>query len=81
MTRSSSAHATKGGSRKSKPDGFDKVLYVRADKALLDKLEEMRRQRSARNRGITLSTADVARSILWEAIDREIGGEKDDGSE
>jgi len=34
----------------------------------LDKLEELRRDRSEKAPGIVFSKADVARAILWEAI-------------
>jgi hypothetical protein len=63
--------ARKGGAPRKAAEGLDKVLFVRANQELLDKLEELRRERSERSPGIVLSTADVARSILWAAIERE----------
>lgn len=53
------------------------VLFVRTNQELLDKLEELRRRQSRKMPpGMTLSTADIARAILWEAIERT---ERDDG--
>lgn len=49
-------------------NGLDRVLYVRADRALLDKLEELRLRRSAAQPGVVLSTSDVVRAVLWEAV-------------
>jgi hypothetical protein len=62
---------SKGGARRKAPTGLDKVLFVRADQALLDKLESMREQRISMSPGVTLSRADVARALLWEGIRRE----------
>lgn len=59
----------KGGAPQKEPDGLNKVLFVRASQALLDKLDELRRQRSEKTR-ITFSRSDLARAILWEAIER-----------
>lgn len=69
------ATVRKGGPPRKAPDGLDKVLFVRANRELLEKLEQLRQQRSAKTHGIVLSTADVARAILWEAIEREEGKE------
>lgn len=69
MTRKQST-ARKGGAPRKATEGLDKVLFVRANQELLDKLEELRRERSEEQRGIVLSKADVARAILWEAIER-----------
>lgn len=61
----------KGGAPRKAPDGLNRVLFVRANQDLLDKLEVLRQRRSERAQGIVLSTADVARAILWEAIESE----------
>ena len=58
------------GSRKS-PDGLDKVLLVRANQDLLDKLNQLLERRQRENPGVALSRADVARAILWDAVKRE----------
>lgn len=60
----------KGGARPKAKGGLDKVLFVRANQDLLDRLEAMRVRRSGETK-ITLSTADVARAILLEAIERD----------
>jgi hypothetical protein len=59
----------KGTPRKS-PTGLDKVLFVRADKRLLDKLEKEWERRCERNPGMVISKADVARSLIWEGLAR-----------
>jgi hypothetical protein len=57
------------------PDGLDKVLFVRANQDLLDKLDLLRDRQSLERPGIVLSRADVARAILWDAVNREgLGG-------
>jgi len=73
VKRSSSAR--QGNVARKAPDGLDKVLFVRANQELLDKLESLRQRRNAQHRGITLSKADVARALLWDGIERE---EKED---
>jgi len=70
------ARARKGGAPRKAPDGLNRVLYVRTNQELLDKLEELRRRRSDESAGIVLSTADVARAILWDAIARAEGEEE-----
>jgi len=52
-------------------DGLDKVLFVRANQDLIDRLNQLRERRQRENPGVALSRADVARSILWEAMKRE----------
>ncbi|MCB9637247.1 MAG: hypothetical protein H6721_34480 [Sandaracinus sp.] len=49
---------------------------MRTNQELLDKLEELRQQRSDEIPGVVLSTADVARAILWEAVERAEGEEE-----
>lgn len=61
-----------GGAPRKAPSGLNCVLFVRTNQELLDKLEELRRRRSETTRGTVLSTADVARAILWEAIEDEL---------
>jgi hypothetical protein len=53
------------------PDGLDKVLFVRANQDLLDKLNQLVELRQRENPGLALSRADVARAILWDAVKRE----------
>jgi hypothetical protein len=53
------------------PDGLDKVLFVRANQDLLDKLNLLLERRQRENPGVALSRADVARAILWDAVKRE----------
>jgi len=50
------------------PGGLDKVLYVRADAELLDRLDRLQQQRS-KQAGVVLSRADVARALLREATE------------
>jgi hypothetical protein len=64
-TQSKRARPRKG------PDGLDKVLFVRANQDLLDKLNLLLERRLKENPGIVLSRADVARAILWDAVKRE----------
>lgn len=45
-----------------------KVLYLRVPQTLLDGLEELRKKREERDKGVEITTSDVARSILWKAI-------------
>ena len=58
----------KGGAPRKSPDGLDQVLYVRADQALIDALEERLTKRRKANRGQTLSRADLVREILWSEL-------------
>lgn len=53
----------RGGARTKAPGGLTKVLYVRVDQSLLDKLEHLRSERSAKT-GTLLSTADIVRWLL-----------------
>jgi len=64
------ARERKGGAPRKAPNGLNRVLYVRTNQELVDKLEELRRRRSDEIPGVVLSTADVARAILWEAVER-----------
>jgi len=68
--------ARKGGAPRKAADGLNHVLYVRTNQELLDKLEDLRQQRSDETPGVVLSTADVARAILWEAVERVDGKEE-----
>lgn len=70
------ARSRKGGAPRKAPDGLNRVLFVRTNQELLDKLEELRQRRSDEIPGVALSTADVARAILWEAIERAEGEEE-----
>jgi hypothetical protein len=60
----------KGGPPRKAPEGLNKALFIRANSALLDRLDELCEQEKKRRPGIVLSRADVARSILWDAINR-----------
>lgn len=63
--------ARKGGARTKMTTGaLDKVLFVRANQDLLDRLEKLRLRKSEAAK-VTLSTADVARAILLDALDDE----------
>ncbi len=63
--------SSKSGTPRKGPDGLDKVLFVRANQDLLDKLNMLLERRQRENPGLALSRADVARSILWDAVKRE----------
>ena len=61
----------KGGVPRKSPEGLDKVLFIRANQELLDRLDRLRdRERRARP-GVVLSRADIARTILWDALQRD----------
>lgn len=60
-TTKSTAHI--GGARTKAPGGLTRVLYVRIDQTLLDRLERLRSERSTKT-GNQLSTADVVRWLL-----------------
>lgn len=62
---------TKRARRRKAADGLDKVLFVRANQDLLDRLNQLLERRQRENPGLTLSRADVARAILWDAVKRE----------
>lgn len=66
----------KGGAPRKVPGGLDRVLFVRADQALIDKLENLRLRQSEQS-GVVVSMADVARSILRDGIER---AESEDGA-
>lgn len=63
--------SSKRGTPRKGPDGLDKVLFVRANQDLLDRLNMLLERRQRENPGLALSRADVARSILWDAVKRE----------
>jgi len=62
---------SKRGTPRKGSDGLDRVLFVRANQDLLDKLNMLLERRQRENPGVALSRADVARSILWDAVKRE----------
>jgi hypothetical protein len=70
MTDKAVTTPRKGGARRKSTHGLSKVLYVRADEELIERLEALRARRSRENRGVVLTTSDLARSILWEALER-----------
>lgn len=70
------ATSRKGGAPRKAIGGLDRVLYIRADQDLLDRLETLRQRRNEGCRGVVLSTADVARSILWDAVTGDDDEEK-----
>lgn len=49
-----------------------KVLYTRAEPALVKAIKEETKMRQKEQPGVTLSQADVIRTLLWEAITRGI---------
>ena len=58
------------GARTKAPGGLSRVLFVRADSELVRRLESLRAKRIAGMRGVGLSTSDLVRALLWEAIER-----------
>lgn len=52
------------------PGGLNKGLYIRTDQDLLDRLDELRVRQESKMPGIVLSRADIARAVLWDAINR-----------
>ena len=50
-----------------KPEGA-KVLYTRAEPALVKALENELKRRRKLTPGVKLAQADVIRSLLWEAL-------------
>lgn len=67
---SQTAARKKGGPPRKAPEGLNKALFIRANSALLDRLDQLCEQERKRRPGVVLSRADVARSILWDAINR-----------
>ena len=49
-------------------NGMDRVLFVRCNKDLLRALERLKTKRSRKNRGMLLTTSDLVRGLLWQAI-------------
>jgi hypothetical protein len=68
--------ASKRARPRKEPEGLDKVLFVRANQELLDKLNLLVERRQRENPGVALSRADVARAILWDALRREALNER-----
>ena len=66
----------KGGARRKAAGGLTKALFIRVDDDLLKRLDKLREQQSKRKPGIVLSRADVARSILWDAVQRGDEGDE-----
>ena len=60
----------KGGAPRKAPAGLGKVLFVRTDARLQQALERLRESRT-RPTEATLSLADVVRSLIAEAAERE----------
>jgi hypothetical protein len=56
--------ATKARTAKSK------VLYTRAEPALVRAIKDEQTKRQEQQPGVTLSQADVIRTLLWEAINK-----------
>lgn len=50
--------------------GLDKVLFVRANQELLDKLNLLLDRRQRENPGVAQSRADLVRAILLDAVRR-----------
>lgn len=57
----------RGGARTKAPGGLPRVLYLRVDQPLLDKIEELRAARS-KQIGSVLSTADFVRWLLTHKL-------------
>jgi hypothetical protein len=51
---------------------MSEVLFIRTDVAMIREIEKLRKERSAR--GSRLSLADVARTLIWEGIERARAG-------
>ena len=49
---------------------MEKVLYIRIDAELWNKLEKMRKEESKKRKGMGLSMAGLVRSILWKAVEK-----------
>ena len=47
-----------------------KVLYTRAEPALVKRIKDEQKIRQELQPGVTLSQADVVRTLLWEGIIR-----------
>ena len=60
---------TRGAPAKS-PGGLKKVLFVRTNQGLIDKLDAQLERQQEKNPGMVLSRADVARTLLWDALRR-----------
>lgn len=71
----SSRQASRRGAPKKAPDGLNKALYMRVEGQLIEALEKLRERESHRRPGVVVSRADVARSILWAAVQK---AEEDD---
>ena len=69
MTRRNAAAPKRGAPRKA-PDGLDKVLFIRADDALIEKLEQLR-DKFTKEKGVVVSRSDLVRKILNDAIEND----------
>lgn len=47
------------------------MLYIRIDESMHEVLEEILKERRAKFPGISMSTADVVRGMVWEQITQE----------
>jgi hypothetical protein len=59
----------KGGAPRKAPGGLTKVLFLRVDRALHNRIEQ-ERARKSELLGVTLSQADLVRMLLVEGLDR-----------
>lgn len=48
--------------------GLTKVLYVRANSDLIDALDKATEKERVAQRGMSISRADIARNLLYEAL-------------
>lgn len=58
----------KSGAPRKHPQGLTEVLFVRAAPDLLRAVDKRLKEEKARRPGVSLSRADVVRSLLWEAL-------------
>ena len=65
------ARKQRGGAPEKVPGGLDQVLYLRAGKDLLAKLEKVHAARN-KDAAVTLSKADVARSLIARAVEEDM---------
>ncbi len=70
MSKNQPAAKRRGGAPQKAPGGLNRALFIRANDELIGKLERLAKLRGAKA-GVVLSMADVARSLIVEAIENE----------
>ena len=63
-------HSRPRGAPKKAPTGLKYILFVRVDKDFLPRLDRLVAKHQAQNIGLTVSRADVVRSIIYDELDR-----------